>query len=194
MSLPEQTTAPAFVVFAAVLVVVAGQRLIEAIVSANRARRTPGAVVAEGWVFPMMVAVHLGLVSAPLLEVLLLERLFDWRVAGPAIVVLLLATLLRVWVLRTLGAAWNVRVIPPGDDAIVTSGPYRWVRHPNYSVVILEVAALPLLHSAWISALVLSALNGLVLARRINVEEAMLARSERWRTAMASRPRLVPRL
>jgi len=82
----------------------------------------------------------------------------------------------------------------PDEDQVVTTGPYRWIRHPNYLVVVLEIASLPLLHGAWISALGLSLLNAAVLARRIPTEEAALSRLAGWREAMADRARLVPGL
>ena len=101
-------------------------------------------------------------------------------------------TALRVWTLRTIGRAWNVRVVVPDEAQVVSSGPYAWIRHPNYLVVILEVAALPLLHTAWVSALGLSLLNGVVLWRRIHTEERALGQLAGWREAMAQRARLIP--
>lgn len=76
----------------------------------------------------------------------------------------------------------------------MTTGPYRWIRHPNYLCVILEIAALPLLHSAWLSALGLSALNACVLAFRIRTEERLLTEVPGWREAFADRARFVPGL
>lgn len=179
------------VAFGLVLALVGLLRLVELAVSARRARGRPVVVEPGAWV--AMVLLHVASVTAPVLEVVLLDRpLVPWLTAA-ALVVLALATGLRVWALGTLGKAWNVRVVVPDEQAVVTTGPYAWIRHPNYLVVILELAALPLLHGAWLSSLVLSAWNGLVLARRIPTEEAALARSPAWRAAMADRPRFVPR-
>ena len=139
-----------------------------------------------------MVLLHVGLLIAPCVEVWLLGRPLIPALAIAAAAVLVLATVLRVLTLRALGRAWNVRVVVPEEGAIVTHGPYRWIRHPNYLVVILEVVALPLLHTAWISALVLSALNGVVLWRRIRTEEAALSQLPAWVDAMADRKRLIP--
>ena len=75
---------------------------------------------------------------------------------------------------------------------VVTHGPYSFIRHPNYLCVILELAALPLLHSAWLSALVLTAWNAGVLFVRIRTEEAMLMQIPRWRDAFSRRARLIP--
>lgn len=178
--------------FASVLALVGALRLGEALVSLRRLRRRPEALVREPVGFPAMVALHLLLLVAPLGEVLWLDRPFVPALAAGAAAVLLLATALRIWTLRTIGRAWNVRVVVPEEQAVVTTGPYAWIRHPNYLVVVLELAALPLLHSAWLSALALTLLNAAVLAARIRTEEAALARSPAWRAAMADRARLLP--
>lgn len=178
--------------FLSLLGVVALLRILELIVSRARLRARPGQLVAEPGLFPAMVLVHVGLIVAPAAEVLLLERPWTWTLSAAAAALLLLATALRIWTLRTLGAAWNVRVVVPDEAQVVTTGPYAWIRHPNYLVVILELAALPLLHGAWISALCLSALNGLVLWRRISTEETSLSRLRAWREGMRGRARLIP--
>lgn len=181
--------------FAVVLAVVAVVRLGEVVVSRRRLRAAaadPGRVVAEPGLFPAMVLLHVASLVAPLAEVLWLERPFLPALAAAAALVLALATGLRVWTLRTIGRAWNVRVVVPEAAQVVTTGPYAWIRHPNYLVVVLELAALPLLHGAWVAALGLTVGNALVLARRIATEEAALARLPAWRDAMAHKARLVP--
>jgi methyltransferase len=183
---------PAFVVFAALLAFTGVMRLVELVVSVRRMKRRPAAVVAEPALFPAMALLHTGLVVAPLLEVVLLQRPFSAWLAALAGGVLVGATLLRVWTLSTIGRAWNVRVVTPAADTVVTTGPYRWIRHPNYLVVILEIAALPLIHGAWLSALALSALNAAVLYTRIRTEEAALMTVPTWRDAMQGKARLIP--
>jgi methyltransferase len=182
----------AFGAFVALLLLTGAMRLVELAVSVRRMRARPDAVVAEPWLFPAMALLHAGLVALPIAEVLLLGRTFSWAVGGPAILALVAATALRIWTLRTIGRAWNVRVVRP--DAVVTDGPYRWIRHPNYLCVVIELAALPLVHSAWLSALALSAWNAAVLSVRIRTEEAELARVPGWREAFAERARFVPGL
>ncbi|MCA8925940.1 MAG: hypothetical protein KDD82_29300 [Planctomycetes bacterium] len=167
-------------------------RLVEVVVSKRHARGRDARVVAEPALFPLMVALHVGLIAAPALEVGVLARPFLPPLAACAGLTLLAATALRVWTLRTIGRAWNVRVVVPDEAQVVSSGPYAWIRHPNYLVVILEVAALPLLHTAWVSALGLSLLNGVVLWRRIHTEERALGQLAGWREAMAQRARLIP--
>ena len=179
-------------VFAMVLGATGLMRLIEVAVSVRRMKRRPGAVVAEPRLFPVMALLHIGLVVAPLVEVVWLQRPFIPALGGVGLLILLGATGLRVWTLRSIGSAWNVRVVRPADTAISTRGPYRWIRHPNYLCVVLEGAALPLLHTAWISAVVLSLVNGGVLYVRIRNEEAMLMQFDAWRAAFADRARLIP--
>lgn len=180
--------------FATLLALVGLVRLGELAVSRRRLRGRPEACVAEPGLWPLMVLLHLASVVLPVVEVVALDRPFSAPVAGAAGLVLALATVLRVWTLRTIGRAWNVRVVRPDEGQVATTGPYAWIRHPNYLVVVLELAALPLLHGAWASSLALSALNGLVLARRIRTEEAVLSGSPAWRAAMGGKPRLVPGL
>lgn len=180
------------VVFTSFLAAIGTMRLIEMAVSRRRAANAGAQPVAEPWLFPLMAALHAGLVTLPLIEVLTLDRPASWVTFAPALTVLVLATALRVWTLGALGQAWNVRVVPPPPDRIVTTGPYAWIRHPNYLVVILEIAAIPMLHGAWITTVALSALNAFVLWHRIRTEEASLSAIPEWASAMADRKRLVP--
>jgi len=180
--------------FAFVLAAVGAMRLGELAVSAARIRRRPEALVGEPGLFPAMALLHAAVVTLPLVEVIVLDRPFVPALAIAAGAVLLAATALRIWTLATIGRAWNVRIVRPAPGSIATGGPYRFIRHPNYLCVVLELAALPLLHAAWISALVLSAWNALVLSRRIRTEEEALSRIPEWRAAFARRPRLFPGL
>jgi methyltransferase len=81
---------------------------------------------------------------------------------------------LRWWCIATLGRRWNTRVIVVPGMALVTGGPYRWFRHPNYVAVVAEGVALPLVHGAWITATVFTVLNAALLVVRIRVEESAL--------------------
>jgi methyltransferase len=87
----------------------------------------------------------------------------------------LAAQVLRWWCINTLRYQWNTRVIVIPGAARITGGPYRFVPHPNYVAVIVEGFALPLVHTAWITALVFSVLNAALLRTRIHVENAALA-------------------
>jgi methyltransferase len=175
-------------------------RLIEMRLSKRhqRALSEQGAPRAAEPGFIFMVALHTGVLVAAGLEVLLLGRTFAPALAVPALVVFALANVLRWWVIATLGIHWNVQVFNSisGSMAlgVVTAGPYRWIRHPNYVAVFAELLALPLVHGAWLTAAVGSVLHVLVLRRRLALEEAVLASDPVYRDLMGRKPRFVPRL
>ena len=158
----------------AILAAVAAQRISELVL----ARRNTAALLARGATetgaghYPFIVAVH----------TLWLAALVVWvaRTPSPIVVPWLAAyvvlQLLRAWVLTSLGPYWTTRVITLADAPLVRRGPYRFVRHPNYAVVIAEIAVLPLVFGAWPIALVFSILNAAVLAVRLRVENAVLNR------------------
>jgi methyltransferase len=142
--------------------------------------------------YPWMVATHASFLVACPAEVILLDRPFVPLLAGPMLVLLAGAMALRYWAIATLGRRWTTRILVIPSLPVVTGGPYRWLRHPNYLAVVIEVAALPLVHTAWITAVVWSAANALVLRARIKSEEAALRRDSDYERAMAGRRALVP--
>jgi methyltransferase len=166
------------------------QRLRELRLSRRLERSAAIGPRAAAATYPLMVALHVALFAAPLCEVAAWRRrprapLFWMGALGAA-------TALRWWSIRTLGGAWNVRAIVPSDLRPVTGGPYRFVRHPNYLAVALEFLALPMAGGAWLSALVLSALNGVVLWDRIRQEERLLTGVPGYEEAFRRRARLIP--
>ena len=80
------------------------------------------------------------------------ERPFIAPLAVAALLLFALATLLRWWVIRTLGIHWNTEVVDSASLGVISAGPFRWIRHPNYLGVFVELIALPLIHTAWITA------------------------------------------
>jgi methyltransferase len=142
--------------------------------------------------YPVMVALHTALLVAAPLEVILAGRPFLPLLAAPALALVLVAQALRAWCIRSLGVRWNTRVIVVPGLPAVTGGPYRWLRHPNYLAVVLEVAALPLVHGAWLTAVVFSAANAWLLAHRIAVEETALGALTDWAQPFAPLGRLLP--
>jgi methyltransferase len=82
----------------------------------------------------------------------------------------------RIWVLVSLGERWTTRIIVLPEAPMVRRGPYRWVNHPNYLVVIAEIAVLPLVFGLWQTSLVFTLLNAVVLAIRIREENRALER------------------
>ena len=135
-----------------------------------------GGVEVGGGHYPWMVAVHtLFLVACPL-EVWLLGRPFVAPLAAAMLLLVVAAMALRYWVVATLGRRWTTSVVCIPGLPLVTGGPYRYLRHPNYLAVVVEMAALPLVHGAWLTAVVFSLANAVVLRVRIRVEDAALAR------------------
>jgi methyltransferase len=142
--------------------------------------------------YPWMVAVHASFLLACPTEVVVLDRPFLPWLGVPLLALFASAMTLRYWAIATLGPRWTTRVIVVPGLPVVTGGPYRWLRHPNYLAVAIEVAALPLIHTAWITAMVWSTANALVLRARIRSEEAALRRDCDYDRAMAGRRALMP--
>ena len=164
--------------FWVVVVATALERLAELVVSARNARWSfdRGGVESGRGHFPAMVALHTGLLVAGLVEVHVADRPFVPALGWPALALVLASQALRWWCITTLGPRWNTRVIVVPGLPLVTRGPYRWLSHPNYVAVVVEGLALPLVHSAWLTALGFTVLNAVLLARfRIPAEERALA-------------------
>ena len=141
-----------------------------------------------------MIALHTGVLIGAALEVILLRRPFIPWLAFPAVVFFALATVLRWWVIRTLGVHWNTEVVDSAALGVVSDGPFRWVRHPNYLGVFVELIALPLIHTAWITAIFAALGNIFVLRNRLSIEEHLLDAVPAYRAAMSSKPRFLPRI
>jgi methyltransferase len=125
--------------------------------------------------YPVMVALHTGLLAGCLIEPLVAHRTF-WPAFGwPMIALVLAAQGLRWWCIATLGPRWNTRVIVVSGLPLVETGPYRRLRHPNYLAVVVEGAALPLAGSAWITAATFTVLNAALLTVRLRCETRALA-------------------
>jgi methyltransferase len=125
--------------------------------------------------YPVMVALHTGLLVCCLTEPVLLHRPFLPAVGWPMLAFVLLAEALRLWCIAALGPRWNTRVIVVPGRPLVGTGPYRFLRHPNYVAVVVEVAALPLVHTAWLTAAAFTAANAALLTVRIRCENRALA-------------------
>ena len=153
------------------------ERLIELRVSNRNARwafERGGREAGRGHFGPM-VLLHSGLLVACALEPLLAGRPFLAALAIPAAVLALASQALRWWCIATLGPRWNTRIVVVPGLPLVRRGPYRLLPHPNYVVVVLEGVALPLVATAWVTALTFTVLNAvLLLGFRIPAEERAL--------------------
>ncbi|CAN1534047.1 Isoprenylcysteine carboxyl methyltransferase [Mycobacteriaceae bacterium] len=156
---------------------VALERVAELVVSQRNLAwsRVRGGVEFGSGHYPAMVALHTALLVGCVAEVVLLDRPFLPALGWPMLAVVLGAQVLRWWCISTLGRQWNTRVVVVPGAPRVTGGPYRLLSHPNYVAVIAEGIALPLVHTAWITACVFTALNAALLVTRIRTENTALA-------------------
>jgi methyltransferase len=140
--------------------------------------------------------IQLSWFAAMILEVWYLDRPFIPGLASLALLLLLLGQLLRYLSMKALGHRWTLPLITLPGVAAVNSGVYRFLRHPNWLGVILEIAALPLIHSAYITAVVFSAINAVLMVSRVQQEETALTADSDYEKLMGNRPRFIwlPRL
>jgi methyltransferase len=127
-------------------------------------------------------------------EVVFLHRPFIPALAIPMLALFIFSNIVRWWVIRTLGEHWNVQVMDSTKLGVITTGPFRYVRHPNYAAVFVEMIALPLIHTAWITALAGAIAHVGVLALRLATEERVLFANPDYAAAMSSKPRFIPGL
>ncbi|TCO35549.1 methyltransferase [Kribbella steppae] len=160
--------------YVVLVLLVALERVAELVVSLRNARWSfaQGGVESGRGHYPFMVALHTGLLAGCLAEAA--HRPFVPWLGWTMFAVVLLSQGLRWWCIAVLGHQWNTRVIVVPGLRLVAGGPYRWLRHPNYVAVIAEGIALPLVHTAWVTATVFTVLNIPLLAVRIRTEEAAL--------------------
>jgi len=164
--------------YLALVALVAVQRLFELYLSRRHASFTlaqGGIEVGRSHYFWIRLLHTAFLASAPL-EVVLLRRSFIPELGIPMFSVFLLTQALRYWAIVSLGPYWNVRVIVVPGTKLVERGPYRYLRHPNYLAIVVEFIALPLVHTAWLTATAFSVLNAWMLTVRIRCENQALAR------------------
>ena len=162
--------------FTVLVVLVALERLAELVVSKRNAAWSlaqGGRELGQGH-YPFMVVLHTGLLVGMLVEAWVVRPDVPVLLAGSMLVLALGSQALRWWCIRTLGRQWNTRVIVVPGLPLVRSGPYRLMPHPNYVAVVLEGFALPLVHAAWVTALVFTVANGFLLSVRLRVENAAL--------------------
>ncbi|CAL9315685.1 isoprenylcysteine carboxyl methyltransferase family protein [Streptomyces sp. SudanB25_2051] len=162
--------------YALLVLAVAAERGAELVVARRNARWSTarGAVEFGRRHYPVMVALHTGLLAGCLAEVWLAGRPFDPALGWTMLAAVAGAQALRWWCVVTLGPRWNTRVLVVPGLPLVAGGPYRWLRHPNYVAVVVEGVALPLVHGAWVTAFVFTLANAALLAVRVRCEEAAL--------------------
>lgn len=163
--------------FTVLVGLVALERLAELVVSKRNAAwslERGGREYGQGH-YPVMVVLHTGFLLAMLVEAWIVQPDVPPGLAWSMLALVLAAQALRWWCITTLGHRWNTRVIVVPGLPPVTGGPYRYLSHPNYVAVVVEGVALPMVHGAWITALVFTVANAFLLRVRVRVEDAALA-------------------
>ena len=166
---------PSQALYLMLLVLVALERVYELVLARRNYRRALASGGREygGSHYKWMVLLHALLLPACSLEVLLGRPwlpLLGWPMLG----LIGFSMALRYWVITTLGKRWTTRVVLVPGVSLAKEGPYAYLGHPNYVAVVVEIAALPLVHSAWITAVVWSVANAILLRERVAVENAAL--------------------
>jgi methyltransferase len=159
-----------------ILLLVTLQRLGELVLANSNTRnlKARGAIEIGASHYPLIVAVHVGwLITLWILGL-------DQAVNLPALAVFVVLQGLRVWIIATLGSRWTTRIIVLPGEPLITSGPYRYLAHPNYAVVAGEIAVLPLALHLPVMAAVFTLLNAIVLFIRIRAESRVLGEAATW--------------
>jgi len=185
---------PTVQAYLAVVAAVALLRLAELVISFRhrRALIASGATAVYEPHFKWMAVLHAAILAGAALEVVTLHRPFVPALAVPAVLLLVAATWTRWWVIHTLGRHWNVGVVDSTRQGVVDSGPYRWVRHPNYTAVFVELLALPLVHTAWLTAVLGSVAHVFVLRARVAAEDRVLLANPDYAARMGTKPPFLP--
>jgi methyltransferase len=188
------TLSPTAKAYLAVVAAVALLRGAELVISARnrRAMVRDGAVPVTEPRFKWMAALHAAILIGAAAEVVWLRRPFIPALALPALAALVLATWTRWWVIQTLGQFWNAGIVDSTRQGVVDTGPYRWVRHPNYTAVFVELLALPLVHTAWLTAAIGTVAHVFVLRWRIAVEDRVLLANPAYVARMGGKPLFLP--
>jgi methyltransferase len=168
------------------------ERVAELLLSRRNARIAIGRGGRESGAahFRWMAMVHALFLPCCAAEVLLLHRPFPGLAGYAFAAAALAAQALRWWAIASLGWRWNVLVIVVPGDPPVRRGPYRFLRHPNYVAVAIEMLCVPMVHCAFLCAVLFSTLNVLLLRVRIRVEEQALGAT--WEQAFSTIPRFIP--
>jgi methyltransferase len=178
--------------YVAFLALLYAERGFELLVSRRNARLAlaAGGVETGRGHYRVMVAVHTLFPFACAAEVVALRRPFPGALGFAALGAALATQALRWWAAATLGPRWNTRIIVVAGERPVMDGPYRYLRHPNYLAVMLEAVSVPLIHGAWLCAIVFVVANLALLSVRIPAEER--AMGEEYARAFERLPRFIP--
>ena len=164
----------AFWIFLFVLI---SQRLIELLIAKRNEKilKAQGAIEFDKNGYKAIAVMHVAFFISLISEKVFLQRTLNtyWFVFA---VLFVGAQFLRYWAIKSLGVYWNTKILVLPNHQLINRGPYKYLRHPNYIAVIVEIAVIPLLFSCYITAIVVSVINLLLLNRRVRIEEMVLYR------------------
>ncbi|MFJ8237772.1 isoprenylcysteine carboxyl methyltransferase family protein [Ureibacillus sp. NPDC094379] len=170
-------------IFFIIVSFVIAQRLIEVSVAKRNEKRMlrKGAYEVGASHYPIMILLHVSFFISLIIEVLLVDRPLS-----PIFLLLFIIFLgtqaLRIWCLSTLGEYWNTKIIILPGANVVKKGPYKYIRHPNYLVVCIEILLLPTMFQAYFTAIIFTLLNFIMLSVRIPMEEKALMEATNYTT------------
>ncbi|MCK0472362.1 isoprenylcysteine carboxyl methyltransferase family protein [Halalkalibacter sp. APA_J-10(15)] len=170
------------------------QRVIEVIIAKNNERwmKGQGGYEVGGEHYVYIVIVHVMFFVSLLLEVTVRSpQFFVWSIIPFSF--FMIAQVCRGWALSSLGRFWNTRIIVLPGAKVKVKGPYQFIRHPNYVIVITELLMLPLMFQAYVTAVVFTILNGWVLSIRIKEEEKALREATDYDVQFTHKKRFVPK-
>lgn len=161
------------IIFSLFVIVLMAQRLWELKKSEQNLRRLleKGGREHSFGHFPFMALLHGAWIVSMMAEVWFCARLVNWLIASIAFAIFAVGQVFRLWAMRDLKERWCARIVTLPNEPPINTGIYAFMRHPNYFGVVLEIAAAPMIHSAYITSLVFSILNGWLLFVRIKAEE-----------------------
>src|SRR3989337_2019151 len=153
------------------------QRLTELLIAKRNERilKAQGGIEFDKNGYRVIVIMHVVFFVSLICEKVFLSRMLNsyWIIVAALFGV---AQFLRYWAIKSLGVYWNTKILVLPNHQLINRGPYKYLRHPNYIAVIVEIAVIPLLFSCYITAIVVSVINLLLLNRRVRIEEMVLYR------------------
>ena len=165
------------IAFTILILLVSGERIVELIISKRNLRWSfnQGGIEFGRSHYKYMVVIHVGLLGGCLIETWLTRPEFRPLLSWTMFALAMGSQALRWWCILTLGKRWNTLVVIIPGLPVITNGPYKWLKHPNYLAVVIEGIALPMVGFAWRTAIIFTFLNIFVLAARLRVENKALA-------------------
>ena len=163
------------IIFISIVGFVIIQRIVELFVARSNERwiRSQGGYEVGANHYPYMVGIHIGFFISLIIEFIVFDRIFS-SLSYFLFIIFVILQLMRVWVIASLGRFWNTKILVLPGANVVKKGPFRFLRHPNYVVVSLEILVIRLMFGAYFTALLFALLNLFILTVRIPMEEAAL--------------------